>query len=981
MNVLVSVMCYILPSLTALLLMPTSGRTHSRTRTTRSKPSRELSSAAEAWVQSTRRKMSLQQKLSQLVTIPCFGRFLSSESAEFHELARQVEQHHIGGLIVHTRPSALGIERSQAYPAAALVNLLQSRARIPLLVASDFERGTAMRLEEGTSFPHAMAVAATGRTEDAYTVGRITALEARSVGVQWIFAPVADVNSDPANPVINMRSFGEDPRRVAAFVAAYVRGVEENGALATAKHFPGHGETNIDSHLALPTVKSDRAHIESVELVPFRSTISAGVSTIMTGHLAVPALEPAADLPTTFSKKITTGLLRRKMGFDGLIVTDDLHMGAVSARYPAAEVAVLSILAGSDMLLVFADIDAVLTGLWDAATSGRLPVSRIDDAVTRVLRAKARLSLHKHGSRVSLDALPKTFGRPEFHRAAMDIAGRGVTLLRDTHHLVPLDATQPRRALLVAISADPDRCPGLDLEQELLPRVDSLQVLRADTRFHTVDRITLPPSAEYDLIIVALLVRITNTKESMGLAHEQAAFIHHLLASDKPAIVVCCGNPYLIADFPEAKTWLAAFSNADVAQRAAARALFGQIPTTGRIPVSIPGVVSLGAGINVPENPMKLIPCGAATKTPVGVAHEDRKLAPVYALLDRAISRRAFPGAVVAIGHDGQLALHAAGKLSYDAKAPRATPDTIYDAASLTKPVVTATLAAMLEEAGKLQFDAPVARYVPGWTAGPQPDWRGKITLRHLLTHTSGLPAHKEYFKTRKNRSDILAAVLSEPLTYEPGAQSVYSDLGFILLGDILERLTGKSLDQLARELIFAPLAMHDTMFNPPKSLRSRIAPTENDREFRKRLIRGEVHDENAWVMGGVSGHAGMFSTAPDLAAFCQMLLNGGIYAHQRLLRRATIARITAPEAISGNIRTLGWMTLAAYLTSGRKFSPNSFGYLAFTGTSIWIDPEKQLFVILLTNRVHPTRKNEQIHEVRRAFHELVVEALGLVKG
>ena len=904
-------------SVNALLLMPTSRRLHLRA-PTRNKPPRELSSSAEAWVQNTLRKMSLLEKLGQLVMIPCFGRFVSSEGAEFQELARQVEQHYIGGVILHTRTTPQGIERSQAYPSAALLNLLQSRAKIPLLVASDFERGTAMRLEDGTSFPHAMAVAATGRTEDAYTVGRITALEARSVGVQWIFAPVADVNSNPANPVINMRSFGEDPRRVAAFVAAYVRGVQENGALATAKHFPGHGDTNVDSHLSLPTVRSDSAHLESVELVPFRSAISAGVSTIMTGHLAVPALERAADLPTTFSEKITTGLLRRKMRFDGVIVTDDLHMGAVSARYPAPEVAVLSILAGSDVLLVFTDMDAVLAGLLDAAILGRLPILRIDDAVTRVLRAKARLDLHKRTTLVNLDALPKTFGGLKFQRAAMDIADRGVTLLRDTPQLLPLDATRPCRALLVAISADPDRSPGLDLEQELLPRVDSLQVLRADTRFHTIDRITLPPAEEYDLIIVAVLVRITTSKESIGLPRDQAALIHRLLASDKPALVVCLGSPYLIAEFPEAKTWLAAFSNADVAQRAAARALFGQIPTQGRIPVSVPGVISLGSGIDIAANPMTLVPAGATAKTLAKVPTQDRKLVPVYKLLDRAVSSRAFPGAVVAIGHHGRLALHATGKLSYDAKASRVTPQTIYDVASLTKPVVTATLAAMLAEAGQLQFDAPVARYVPEWPAGPQPHWRAQITLRHLLTHTSGLPAHQNYFQTFKSRRDIVAAAFTEQLTYAPGAQSVYSDLGFILLGEIIERLTGKPLEQLARERIFTPLGMHDSTFIPPKSLRARIAPTENDSEFRKGLIRGEVHDENAWVMDGVAGHAGLFSTAADLAAFCQMLLNGGIYAHQRLLRRTTIARDTAPEPVSGGIRTLGWMTPAAYLTSGR---------------------------------------------------------------
>src|SRR4029077_14871239 len=275
-------------------------------------------------------------------------------------------------------------------------NLLQKASRIPLLFAADFERGTAMRLENGTSFPHAMAVAATGRPEDAYAVGRITAAEARAVGVHWIFAPVADVNSNPDNPIINVRSFGEDPRRVSAFVEAYVRGVEENGALSTAKHFPGHGDTRIDSHLDLPAVSSDRAHLQSIELPPFRAAFAAGASTVMTGHLAVPALDPDSGTPATLSPKIIGGLQRPDMGFDGLVVTDAMDMGGVARHFTPGDAAVQSILAGADLLLQPPVPDAALAALSEAAKSGRLRLERINQAVTRVLRAKARVGLHRN---------------------------------------------------------------------------------------------------------------------------------------------------------------------------------------------------------------------------------------------------------------------------------------------------------------------------------------------------------------------------------------------------------------------------------------------------------------------------------------------------------------------------------------------------------------------------------------------------------
>jgi beta-N-acetylhexosaminidase len=933
--------------------------------------------------------MSLDEKLGQLLMVSGFGGFASSDDPEFQRLAHDIEDNHAGGLMIATRAGAYGIERSQVYPTAALVNRLQSLAKVPLLVAADFERGTAMRLAEGTSFPHAMAVAATGRPEDARTVGRITAIEARAAGVPWIFAPVADVNSNPDNPIINVRSFGEDPERVAAFLEAHIGGAEENGALATAKHFPGHGDTDIDSHLDLPTVDNNRAHFDRVELPPFRAAISAGVGTIMTGHIAAPALESDATVPATLSAQITTRLLRDELNFGGLIVTDSLDMAGVAARYPPAEVAVRAILAGADVLLTPPSPDAALAGLREAAASGRLPVSRIDAAVRRVLRAKAELGLHQH-RHVDVSALPEVFGRAEFKRAASDIANRGITLLRDAPRLLPLDATRPARALLVAIAGDPSVHPGRDFERELGWRVDFLEALRFDTRFSAVNSRAIPPPESYDVMIVALFVRVADRKGSVGLPQEQAELVHRLLAHDapiagggaarepaKPAIVVCFGSPYIIARFPEAQTWLAAFSDAEVAQRAAARALFGQIATGGRIPVNVPGAASLGDGIDL---------CAKAMTLEAAPAEHAQKLGAAWALLDRAVADGAFPGGVAAVGHRGKLFIRAFGQQTYEAAAANVTPDTVYDAASLTKPVVTVTLAAMLAEAGQLDLDAPAARLVPEWqdasgvAAGVASgvDERARVTVRHLLTHTSGLPAHVDYFRTLATRRDLVAGVVQAPLVCTPATQSVYSDLGFILLGEIIARLTGRALDQLARERIFEPLGMHSTAFNPPEGWHERIAPTEHDAEFRRRLLRGEVHDENAWVMGGVAGHAGMFSTAADLAAFCQMLLNGGIYAHQRVLRRATIAQFTSASALTANTRALGWNVPTPDSSSGRYFSPRSFGHTGFTGTSIWVDPEKELFVVLLTNRVHPTRDNDKINKVRPALHDAIVEALNL---
>jgi beta-N-acetylhexosaminidase len=916
--------------------------------------------------------MRLREKLGQMLMVPYFGAFAPAESPEYREILHQVRENHVGGLILTTSRGPLGIRRSQIYPTAVITNELQRLARIPLIVGADFESGTAMRLEEGTSFPSAMAIAAAGDPKLSFAAGKSIAIESRAAGVHWIFAPDADLNNNPDNPIINFRSFGENPRDVASHVTEFIRGVESNGALATAKHFPGHGNVTVDSHLALATVPGSRAELENNELVPFRAAIDAGVSSIMPGHLAVPAFEPNCTSPATLSRNILTGLLRDQMRFHGLIITDAMEMGGITAKNPPGEAAVRAVEAGADVLLMPPAPDAALTALEDAVESGRLPVARIDRSVRQILAAKARLKLNVNRF-VDVNRLNKIFASPDFAAQAQHIADRGVNLLRDGQGLLPLDSTRPLRVLLVALSADPDLCPAEALEPEIRPRVDSLTVLRADTQFKSVANLHLPPPDTYDVGIAALFLRVADRKGQVGFPDDQRAFVNQLLAADKPVAVLAFGSPYLIGRFPDAKTWLAEFSTNRVSQRAAARALFGQVAIAGKIPVAVPGAVERGSGLSLAANPMTLSPAGA---NPSG------RLKPVYDLLGRAVREGAFPGGILAVGWNNQLTLHPFGSLTYAAKSPRVTNDTIYDVASLTKPVVTTTAAMMLAERGQLDLHAPVSRYLPAFAAAaksdPDPAWLARITVRMVLLHDSGLPAHEDFFKQAKNERDLLARVMAQPLEREPGKQIVYSDLGFILLGKVIEALTGERLAAFAQRQIFAPLGMNSSSFNPPRSLRPRIAPTEQDQSFRKRLVHGEVHDENAWVMGGIAGHAGLFSTAGDIAAFAQMMLNRGIYAHQRLVSRVTIDEFTARQAIGGSSGTLGWDVPTRPSSSGRYFSDKSYGHTGFTGTSLWIDPLRQLFVILLTNRIHPTRDNGRIRQVRPAIHDAIFEGLGL---
>ncbi len=957
---------------------------------------KKLPPAAKQWVESTLRKMTVDEKIGQLLFTTYHGSFTATDSAAYHQIVHDVKDLHVGGFIVVTQMSPLGIVKSQVYPTAILANQLQAASKLPLLIGADFERGTAMRLDEGTSFPTAMALAAAGDPHDAYTMGKITALEARAAGVHWIYAPDADVNNNPNNPIINTRSFGEDPARVADFVRQFVRGVEENGGLATAKHFPGHGDTASDSHLDLPVIHADKQRLEDLELVPFRAAIAAGVSSVMTAHLSIPSLEPDPNTPATLSANILTGLLRNELKYEGLVITDAMDMGGITVRYAPGEAAVRAVLAGADALLMPPVPDAAFEALQQAVKSKRISRERLDASVRRILEAKARLGLNKTRL-VDVNGLNAKIGSTAWQDEAQQISDRGVTLLRDTAKRLPLDLAKPSRALLLAFYADPEPYPGEDLEKQLKTRFDSVTTLRADTRFVSASNLQLPPADSYDVAILALFVRVSDRKGNVDVPAEQIALAQQLYKAGKPVITAAFGSPYLIERFPEAETWIAAFGISDVAQISMARAIFGEIPVRGHLPVTIPGVnLKAGFGMELPVRPLKLQAMDV---------RGEAKLQLAFDVVEKAIADRAFPGATLAIGCRGKVSVHAFGKLSYEANAPLVKPDTMYDIASLTKVLVTTTLVAKLAEgdfAVPLDLDAKVERYLPEWASGAEPqkglkdllqenpaarDWRHRVTVRHLMTHTSGLPAFKEYWrdsssdasaKRSTGKADTLARIFAEPLESEPGSKMVYSDLGIILMAEIIERLTGRTLDDLGKNYVFGPLEMKDTMYRPPKKLWPAIAPTEIDNNLRHRLVQGEVHDENAFTIGGVSGHAGVFSTAPDLAAFCQMMLNGGVYANERMLRRATVAQFTAPQSLAGGTRTLGWVVPTEGSSSGHYFSPHSFGHTGFTGTSIWIDPDHQVFVVLLTNRVHPTRENQQIAQVRPALHDAVMQALGL---
>lgn len=924
------------------------------------------------WATRALASMTLRQKAAQMIMVRAYGRHRHPDSPEYRELLASVTELGVGGIVLFD---------SDLESIPRLLDTLQEAARIPLLVAADLEGGLAFRVRRGASrLPNAMAIGATRSREAARFAGELTGREARAVGINWLLAPVVDVNNNPANPVINVRSFGEDPALVAGMAVAFIEGARSTGVLTTAKHFPGHGDTTEDSHLALPTVSAERPRLERVELAPFRSTIAAGVDSVMTGHLAVPALDPSGA-PASLSERITGDLLRRELAFEGLIVTDAMEMKGVGILWSGGAV-VQAVRAGADMVLLPADTRVAIQSIVRAVQEGQLDEARLDMSVRRILTAKQTLGLGRYLDDAN-DADDGDGGyegggrwdeiaRPGDLERIREIAAAAVTLVRNQNALLPLHADRSLRVLHIVLKDTPWRGSRHAVAAAALAR----RAIETDTR--ELNPVLLP--AEIDDIVAAAAsathvvlsayVRHGDEGSAAGLSASQVELLERLQAAGSAPILVSFGSPYLLTQVPEIGVYICAYGADATTQEATIAAIFGETAMRGKLPVSLPGVSPYGHGIDLPAYAMTL-PQASATAAgfrPGAMDEVDR-------VLEDFVEQRAFPGAVVAVGYRGALIhLQAFGKLSYDTDARAVTTDTLYDLASLTKVIATTTMAMILVDEERLDLDAPIQDFLPLFTG----EGKEEVTVRHLLTHSSGIDWWAPLYQEIQGKAAYLERIQAMPLVNPPGSKTVYSDLGLILLGEILERVAGDPLGVFAFNRVFKPLGMKSTLYKPGPELLDRIAPTEEDPAWRGRLVHGEVHDENAFALGGVAPHAGLFGTAGDLARLAQMILNGGVFEHRRIVSRATLAEFTQrADILPDSTRALGWDTKSPEGSSaGTLFSPNSFGHTGFTGTSIWIDPERELFVILLTNRVHPTRDNQLIRKARPAVADAVVRGL-----
>ena len=919
--------------------------------------SSEQKSSVNNYCDSILSKMTIEEKAGQVVFPAVFGQYMSEDNPNYKQIVKLVKEYHVGGLI---------FLNSNIYDQAIMINKMQSIAKVPLLISADYERGLSQNTFEATSFPYNMGIGAADDSSLTYEMGKIIAEESKSVGVFQNYAPVSDVNNNPNNPIINVRSFGENVELVKRLSNAFLKGIQDGGIIATSKHFPGHGNTSLDSHKELPIISGSKDEINKVELAPFKSNIENGVQSIMVGHLEIPALEKEKGIPATLSKSIITDLLKNELGFKGLIVTDAMNMHAITNQYSTAEATIKAIEAGNDCILYPEDPFEAIDAIIDAVKNGVISENRLNESVRKILAAKKMVGLDQNKF-VNIDEISKHVGISNHWKVALELARKSITLVRNENNLIPINRNNKKEIVHIILSDE--FYPGSEkyfdsILKEKIPNLKSyLMLVNADVGSFQK---TLKEIKNANEIILSIYLKVKAFSGNLGLTNDQADFINKIFEQHKKIILLSHGNPYILSLFSKASTYLCNYGNSKSSELALAEAIFGEIPIKGKLPISIPNAnAKFGDGQTLPQSTLKM-------KNNL-VQFDDKKFKSVDELINQAIKDSAFPGANLLIAKDGEVIYEKSyGHYTYDKLSTKVSSSTIYDLASVSKVIATTTAAMICIDRKLFQLDDKVSKYISKFGV----NGKENITIRNLLLHNTGLPAFKKYYEMYNNPDSVLMDIYSTKLDYPTGTKTVYSDLGMITLGKIIEKVSGKTLDQFCKDEIFDQLGMNNTFYKPSENIKNRIAPTEYDNYWRKRLLIGEVNDETASMLNGVAGHAGLFSTTEDLAVLLQMLLQKGYYQGKRFIDSNTVKLFVKKQSQESS-RALGWDTKSETGSSaGNYFSNDSYGHTGYTGTSVWTDPHKNLIVIFLTNRVYPTRNNTKILKVRPALHDEIIKAI-----
>ncbi len=942
--------------------------------------------ADSTWVDSVYRSLSQEQRIAQLLIIRAYS---GRDSVYNDSLVQIVRRYNIGG-VCFFKGSPTG--------QAILTNRLQRSAETPLLITIDGEWGLGMRLDSAFSFPRQMALGAMTSDSLIYEMGRMVAKNCLRMGIQVNFAPVADVNNNPRNPVISFRSFGENPELVAAKSTLYMQGLQDGGVMAVAKHFPGHGDTDLDSHLTLPVINHSRQRLDSVELVPFRRLIREGVRGIMVGHLYVPCFDTTRNMPATLSGNVVTGLLRDQLGFKGAIFTDALDMQGVVKYFKPGEIEVKALLAGNDILLLPKHAEAAIFGIKTAVDSGWISPGLLEAKCRRVLELKYKYGLSAL-EEIHAENLVKDLNPPEAETMRQEMVNASMTLLKNDLRTVPLSGLEHRKIAVLSIG---DSLPNRF--QKTLLRYMPMALYNLPKKFTKAmaDSIIREVSA-VDIVIISLHGITSIVADSFGLSRPVIRLADTLVKANR-TILTLFGTPYSmehLRNLKKSEAILVAYQDNDATEPAAAQVLFGGLCARGKLPVTADRF-PVGSGEETERSRLAFV-------TPEEIGLPGASLRIVDSLALGGIDAKAYPGCMILLAKNGKVFYEKAfGHPRYEDSA-RVTPASLYDLASVTK-VAATTLALMkLYDDGRVSLDDSLGKYL----AILKGSNKAGLHIRDVMAHQAGLqdwiPFYKAtlvngqpgqaFYRTEpspgfpvhvaanlylhKNYPDTLfSRIARSPLrtTHE----YKYSDLGFYLLRLIVEKISGQPFERYLDSAFYKPLGVSTLGFTPLKRFSpAQIMPTEYDSAFRKQLVWGDVHDPGAAMLGGISGHAGLFSDACDLAVILQMLLREGTYGGKEYLKPSTIREFTRVQFPGkGNRRGAGFdKPLLNFTPDGpvcKGASPSSFGHSGFTGTYIWADPADGLVYIFLSNRVYPTATNQKLAEmnIRTNIHQAVYDLL-----
>lgn len=943
---------------------------------------------AERWVDSVFATLSENEKIGQLMVVRMSA--IKDGVTVFYdaEVMDAIKKFNIGGICLF---------QGGPVQQAIRINQLQAMAKTPLLVTVDAEWGLGMRFDSVQSLPKQMMMAAVTDPTIMYDYGKIVAAQCKRMGIQVNYAPVVDINNNPDNPVINDRSFGENKYRVADLAIQYMKGMQDNGIMACAKHFPGHGDVAVDSHKDLPVILKSRPALDSLELYPFQAIFKAGVGSVMIAHLAVPAIDNTANLPTSLSVKTVQGLLRQEMGFGGISFTDALEMQGVAKFFPDGAGSVQSLIAGNDMLCLPGDIPGSIKLIKKAIKKKKLNWSDLNSRVKKVLLAKYRYGLANFTA-VDLHHLADDLNKdiPRFRQRA---AEQGITLLKNENTVLPYASGTTRRVAYIGI--------GVSQDNKFAERLR--ETYRAHTYYFDYGMDTARANAllelirnRYDLVITGFHNYNRRPANNFGISGA-AVYLAEQISKQQKSVTLFFGNPYAIKNSCTGSALVAVYEDDAVFQEAAADLLAGRFQPKGKLPVGVCDALPYGTGIVH----QRILPDAWAGN----LGFDYNKLQRIDSVCENAIAQKAIPGCVVLVAKDGRIAYERAyGKYAYTDSTP-VYCETLYDLASVTKVMATTLSVMKLYDEGRLDLNKTLGDYL-AWIKNSD---KAALVIRDVLLHEAGLkdfiPFYKETidpvdgtpsgsiyaFKPdsghtvrvadnlymRCDFTDTLYKRILQSKLTERG-KYIYSDNDFIFLGKVVEAITGKPLDQYVQETFYSPLELGFTGFRPRLRFpRNYMAPTESEPVFRRQLIQGDVHDPGAAMFGGVAGHAGLFSNAYELAVLSQLLLNKGSINGLQFFKPSTIELFTAYNSQISR-RGLGFDKPEKDNASRQEPYPSksvsaaTYGHTGFTGTCVWIDPVYNLTYIFLSNRVNnngdPGRFSRM--NVRSNVQEIIYGAL-----